>query len=185
MPPIGRRTIEPSTMTRSRSNGLLEAKLTKKSSQHLGSLQMFQGYIPSTPGVALVVSGDLLDGCGRFLGRSDGHQPFPAGQMIAEPGILLDHRPAARQVGGTSIAEPAVVGLDKPALADAEFAARTGDVLPVTVHRSRDLMGIQHAPAGPPKPLYRQFLAAHRDLHRDAGSVRQVDELLKLHVLVS
>src|SRR6266540_5753290 len=134
--------------------------------------------------VTLVVRIDSCGGVLDFLHRGKTEQPLAGRQHIAEASLLCDHRPAAGQIRGAAIAEPAAAQADVLVLRHGELAPRLADIGTIGVDVRREAQGIPHQPSVVlEQPAVLVFIAAQRQLEALAGSDRQIDELHELVVL--
>src|SRR5687768_3047472 len=84
-----------------------QSHLSEQSGQYNIGVEAVTGNFGRGVRVALVVSVDRLDGLDDLFHRREAEQTRARLQDVAKPSLLSDHRPARRQVGSASVAEPA------------------------------------------------------------------------------
>ena len=101
--------------------------------------EVLAGDLPGGAAVALGVGVDRLDRREDLVRGREREQALAGGERGAEAGVLGDHRPAGRQVGGAAVAEPARAQAHVLVLGDGELAAGARDVVPVVVQVDREV----------------------------------------------
>src|SRR5215203_6135334 len=79
-------------------------ELLDQTGKHPPGAEVLLGYLPRRTGVAGGHEPHLFDRADRLLQVGEGQQALPRRQVVAEAGLLRDHRLAAGQVAGAAIA---------------------------------------------------------------------------------
>src|SRR5262249_11765945 len=110
--------------------------------------------------------------CGDSVFDSpEGHQPFAYRQPAAEARVLRDHRTPRREITHASIAEPAALRFDVPALGDAKLASGLLNEPLILRRRPSDFSRIDQIPPGTRECLQVPDFACMNG-HREAKSDR-------------
>ena len=104
--------------------------------------------------VALVVGIDLGHPGHGLVQVPERHQAGPDREMIAEAGILGQHRPAGREVASAAVAQPPGLQLPEDRLGTADLGAGSPDVVPVGSRGTGNLVRITD-PVGESIEVYR------------------------------
>src|SRR5207253_7060279 len=110
-------------------------------------LEVLLGNRQSCPGVSWVVGIDRLNRRLDVVQRRECKQTLSRRKHVSEPGVLGDHRPARRQIGRASIAEPSGSEPYVLILGNRELASRSADVVPIGAGVAREGKGVSHVPA--------------------------------------
>src|SRR5581483_3906002 len=122
-----------------------------------------------------IIAVDLARAGDRFGEIAESQKPATGGQMLAEAGVFGEHRPAAGEIGGAAVAEPAGVKLPVERLRAAELGARALDVFAILRRRARHPVGRCQTPAGALQKLAVAGMNVGGKLERAAGLLRHVE----------
>src|SRR5581483_2625661 len=110
--------------------------------------EVFLGELAGGAPMERIIAVDLARAGDRFGEIAESQKPATGGQMLAEAGVFGEHRPAAGEIGGAAVAEPAGVKLPVERLRAAELGARALDVFAILRRRARHPVGRCQTPAG-------------------------------------
>jgi|GEM_PF-6331295 len=112
-----------------------------------------------------VIRLDGSDRCGSLRDRADSMQARPAGEHVAEGGVLRNHGAPSGQVTGGAIAEPAAAKANVEILGDGELAARCAHEASIAPGVSGHDARLDHTPAvgGESSRIAGDAVDIHRD----------------------
>ena len=124
-----------------------QADILEHVAEHDLVAEIVPSHLSCGASVARRIAGDLGHRLGGLVEVGEGEEAFSRRKGCPEPGVLEDHRSASRQIGCTSLAEPAGPEMDVLLLRDRQLPGGADDVVAIAIKVGRKFEARTDPPA--------------------------------------
>ncbi len=144
--------------------------------------EMFGGNFARGAAVAFVIALDRINRDEDIFHRLEAEEAFAGRQVVSECSVLIDDRPACREIAGAAVAKPATAKANVLVFGDGEFAPGFEDEVTIAGGVAGEFDWICNTPLIAFEQLPRFVIDADRELERDGPAFREVENFFEFAI---